>query len=103
MQNLKYNGDISLDRIFSDNRQLIYGQILEAIDKSYLDPNLEITPIIKITINDDEYAINLTRDRFINSLEKVIKFYEETEEYEKCAKCVVIINHLTQNKMNRPI
>ena len=52
MQNLKYNGDVSLDQIFSDNRQLIYGQIFEAIDKAYLDPNLEITPIIKITIND---------------------------------------------------
>ena len=103
MQNLKYSGDISLDTIFSDNRQLIYGQILESIDKSYLDPNLEITPIIKITINDDEYAINLTRDRFIPSLEKVIKFYEEIEEYEKCAKCVVIINHLTQNQMEQTI
>lgn len=103
MQNLKYSGDISLDTIFSDNRRLIYGQILESIDKSYLDPNLEITPIIKITINDDEYAINLTRDRFIPSLEKVIKFYEEIEEYEKCAKCVVIINHLTQNQMEKTI
>lgn len=103
MQNLKYSGDISLDTIFNDNRQLIYGQIFEAIDKSYLDPNLEITPIIKITINDDEYAINLTRDRFIPSLEKVIKFYEDIEEYEKCAKCVVIINHLTETQMKRTI
>lgn len=103
MQNLKYSGDISIDQIFSDNRHLIYGQILDAIDKSYLDPTLEITPIIKITINDDEYAINLTRERFIPSLEKVIKFYEETEEYEKCAKCVTIINHLNKNKMDKTI
>lgn len=99
MQNLKFNGEITLEEIFDNHRALIYDYILSSIQSSYLDTSKSITEIIKITINNDEYKINLTRDKFVSSLNRAISYYEETEEYEKCGECLKIINYLTQNKM----
>jgi hypothetical protein len=99
MQNLKFKGDITLDQIFNRHRSLIYDYILSSIKESYLDPSKSTAEIIKITINNDDYNINLTRDKFANSLDRAIKYYEETEEYEKCAECLKIINHLNKKTM----
>jgi hypothetical protein len=53
--------------------------------------------VIKISINESEYTINLSRDKFISGLEGAISFYEACEEYEKCAECLKIINALKKN------
>jgi hypothetical protein len=53
--------------------------------------------VIKISINESEYTINLSRDKFISGLEGAISFYEACEEYEKCAECLKIINTLKKN------
>jgi hypothetical protein len=99
MQNLKFKGDITLDQIFDNHRELIYNDILSSIKESYLDNTKPLAEVIKITINDNEYTINLTRDKFEHSLRRVIEYYEGTEDYEKCAECITIINHLNKNTM----
>jgi hypothetical protein len=99
MQNLKFKGDITLEQIFDTNRALIYDHILSSIRESYLDPDKPLAKIINITLNNDEYQVSLTRDKFENSLRRAIKYYEGSEEYEKCAECLKIINYLNQNKM----
>jgi hypothetical protein len=53
--------------------------------------------VIKISINESEYTINLSRDKFVSGLEGAISFYESCEEYEKCADCLKIITALKKN------
>jgi hypothetical protein len=53
--------------------------------------------VIKISINETDYTINLSRDKFVSGLEGAITFYESVEEYEKCAECLGIINTIKKN------
>ncbi len=94
MRNLKFQGDIALDEVFNSHKIEIYDNILASIGDHYLDESLTEVTIVKISINEIEYTINLSRDKFISALGGAISFYESFEEYEKCAKCLKIINTL---------
>jgi len=97
MKILKFQGDIGLDEVFNRHKIEIYDNLLTSIKNHYLDKdNFEVT-VIKISINESEYTINLSRDKFISGLEGAISFYETCEEYEKCADCLTIINALKKN------
>jgi hypothetical protein len=97
MKTLKFQGDIGLDEVFNHHKIEIYDNLLKAIGEHYLDgENSEIT-VVKISINENEYTINLSRDKFISGLEGAISFYESCEEYEKCAECLKIITALKKN------
>ena len=97
MKILKFQGDIGLDEVFNRHKIEIYDNLLQSIKNHYLDKdNFEVT-VIKISINESEYTINLSRDKFISGLEGAISFYEACEEYEKCAECVTIITALKKN------
>jgi hypothetical protein len=97
MKILKFQGDIGLDEVFNRHKIEIYDNLLTSIKNHYLDKdNFEVT-VIKISINESEYTINLSRDKFISGLEGAISFYETCEEYEKCADCLTIITALKKN------
>jgi hypothetical protein len=97
MKILKFQGDIELDQVFNHHKIEIYDNLLQSIKDNYLNSkNIEIT-VVKISINELDYTINLSRDKFINGLEGALSFYESIEEYEKCAECLKIINSLKNN------
>jgi hypothetical protein len=97
MKILKFQGDIGLDDVFNRHKIEIYDNLLQSIKNHYLDDNHSEVTVIKISINESEYTINLSRDKFISGLEGAISFYESCEEYEKCADCVKIITTLKKN------
>jgi hypothetical protein len=99
MKTLKFQGDIGLDEVFNHHKIEIYDNLLKSIKENYLDyENSEIT-VVKISINETEYTINLSRDKFISGLDGAISFYESCEEYEKCAECLEIIDALKKNNI----
>lgn len=97
MKILKFQGDIGLDDVFNRHKIEIYDNLLQSIKNHYLDKNHSEVTVIKISINESEYTINLSRDKFISGLAGAISFYEACEEYEKCAECLKIINTLKKN------
>jgi hypothetical protein len=97
MKILKFQGDIGLDDVFNRHKIEIYDNLLQSIKTHYLDKNHSEVTVIKISINESEYTINLSRDKFISGLEGAISFYESCEEYEKCADCLKIITALKKN------
>lgn len=96
---LKFQGDIGLDEVFNRHKIEIYDNLLKSISDSYLDETKGEVTVVKISINEVEYTINLSREKFITGLEGAISFYESCEEYEKCADCLKIINALKNKKM----
>lgn len=100
MASLKFNGEITLEEVFSQHKILIYDNVLSAIEKNYDDLKLNEIAIIKITINEVEYSIKLSREKYVGALESAILFYEKEEEYEKCQACLNIINQLTKKTKN---
>jgi hypothetical protein len=99
MKILKFQGDIGLDDVFNRHKIEIYDNLLQSIKNHYQDNTYLEVEVIKISINESEYTINLSRDKFISGLEGAITFYESCEEYEKCADCLTIINTLKKNKI----
>jgi len=99
MKILKFQGDIGLDEVFNRHKIEIYDNLLHSIKTHYLDEDHSEVTVIKISINESEYTINLSRDKFISGLEGAISFYEIHEEYEKCAECLKIINALKKNNI----
>lgn len=99
MKTLKFSGDIGLDEIFNLHKIDIYNNLLDQIKEALLNPKLSELTIVNISINQIEYSIKLTSDKFINGLEGAISFYESCEEYEKCADCLKLINTLKNNEV----
>lgn len=98
MKILKFQGDIGLDEIFNRHKIEIYDNILNSIKAHYLDGGNSQVSVVKISINEAVYTIDLARDKFISGLEGAITFYESCEEYEKCAECLKIITVLKKNQ-----
>lgn len=96
MASLKFNGEITLEEVFNQNKIFIYDKVIKAIEKSYDDSSVEETPIVQISINEIEYSIKLGKEKYLGALESAIVFYEKLEEYEKCQRCLNIINKLTK-------
>jgi len=96
---LKFQGDIGLDEVFKRHQIEIYDNLFKSIREHYLDKTKNEVTVVRISINETEYTINLSRDKFITGLEGAITFYESCEEYEKCAECLKIINALKNKHM----
>jgi hypothetical protein len=94
MTSLKFNGDISLEEVYSQNREIICDSLLKSIFEVYTDNSIKEIDVVKISINEVEYLITLGRTKFVSALEQAISFYENREEYEKCQECLNIITEL---------
>ena len=103
MASLKFTGEISLEEVYSQNRDLIYDSLVKSIQGVYLDPKINDIQVVKIEINNLEYSIKLDRNKFVVALENVIAFYEELEEYEKCQNCLDIITELNKKKNQKKV
>jgi len=99
MNILKFQGDIGLTDVFNQHKVEIYDNLFKAIHESYLNDTINEVTIVKISINEIEYTINLNREKFLSGMEGALSFYESCEEYEKCAECLKIINALKNKQM----
>lgn len=97
---LLFNDDIAIDQIFNDYKMEIYRNVLYSIKENYKKDEIIEVNVVKISTQSKEYSINLTRDKFIVSLNKCISFFEPLEEYEKCQECINIINDIKKQKQN---
>ncbi len=96
MVSLKFSGDITLEEIFKNHKTTIYDKVVEAIQTNYQDLSIKKIRVINILINDFEYSVDLSRDKFVNGLTSAIQAYESEEEYEKCQTCVDLIKEINR-------
>jgi len=94
MKTLKYTGDISFDEVFSKNRSVIYESLIMAIKLNLAGDNRSVIDVISININNVEYNISLTEERFVSGLTSAIEYYKQFEEYETCAECLSLIKKI---------
>ena len=93
MTSLKFDGE-TLEEVFNLHQLTIYDNVIDAICANYKNKLINEIKIISIILNNIEYNINLSRSKYIGSLENAIFFYKKSEAYEKCQLCLNIINEL---------
>jgi len=98
MKTIISKGEKTLDEVFENHKSEIYYQILTSIQENYSTLHSDPIQILKISTELVDYSINLDRNKFITSLNKCIKFFESTEEYEKCQECVDLISKIKINQ-----
>jgi hypothetical protein len=90
MTTLFYNsGKTSLYKFQKDNKEKIFDLTLDAIDECISD---ELDSLAFLTIQPDNTIYCVNRERFNETIQKAISFYESIEAYEKCSDCILILN-----------
>lgn len=97
MKTIISTGEKTLDEVFESHKHEIYDQILTSIQENYSTKNPDPIQILKISTELVDYSVNLSRNKFIDSLNKCIEFFEPKEEYEKCQRCVDLISKITND------
>jgi hypothetical protein len=72
-------------------REVIIEETITAI-KDGISKNKKSTPIFEIA--DSNYYIELERTEWKSTLENVIKYYVDKEDYDTCVKCRDLIEKL---------
>jgi len=98
MKSIHLDDDLEIDKIFEIYRKQIYENILNSIKENYLNGEIKEINVVTISTLSKDYRINLTRDKFISSLNKCISFFERIEHYELCQECLDIINDINSKK-----
>ena len=82
------------------NKDVVYSAILDSIESHYMEKDLHQIDILEINSQGEKNYVTLSRKDWIRSLNQAIEFFQKptVEEYEKCAKCLKIINHLKECK-----
>ena len=82
------------------NKDVVYSAIMDSIETCYLDDDAQQVDILEIDTSSGKNYISLDRTDWVRALNQAIEFFEKptVEEYEKCAKCLKIINHLKKCK-----
>ena len=99
MEKLQFNGPLTIDQIFEDYKKEIYNVALKSIKENYKKIEIDEINVVKISTEIKDYSINLTRDKFIPTLNRCIEFFEPIEDYETCQECVNIINAIEHQKL----
>jgi len=79
----------SLDDVFIQNKELVYGYILESLCK-LAKSNKDEIPCF--SINDLVFAVN--RETAVDNIDLCIDYYVLTEEFEKCSKLLTLKSKL---------
>lgn len=111
MMPLEFNGDFTIEQIFIDYKKEIYKNVLKSIKENYRKLEKNKINVVEIHIHTntggsytkkiDKYKIDLSRNKFIVTLNSCIEFFEGLEEYELCQECLNIINEIQNNKKNK--
>lgn len=103
MKSVLIDTETSIDEYLSDNKELVYSEILNAIGDSYMDNDISSINVLEIFSKDStSLKLEIERDDWIKSIDRTRIFFErpDIEEYEKCATCVNILNYLRNNEEN---
>tara|TARA_B100000963_G_scaffold176268_1_gene153306 strand:- start:9920 stop:10222 length:303 start_codon:yes stop_codon:yes gene_type:complete len=86
----------TLGNFLVQNKDVVYSALLDSIEKHYLDLNKNNVDVLKIRARDKTTHITLLRKDWARGLKKAIKYFEKPniEQYEKCKRCLDIINFL---------
>ena len=78
------------------NIDVVYSAVLESIEKKYLEKEVSEVRVLEILSGTEKNYVNLDKNDWVMILERALKYFEraDVEEYEKCARCLNIINHL---------
>jgi hypothetical protein len=82
------------------DKDLIYDNIFECI-KIGVNENLEKVNFCTITFEDGDESIDMicNQDSYLDNLDNVLNWYEETDQFEKCIK-VSALKYTIKNKSN---
>ena len=87
----------SVSEFMYKERLTVSRLIIRAIEKGLEEHLLEI-PVMKLCLFDMPITlIVINRERFTESLQKCLTYFEEAEEYEQCA---YIVNLLKDERLN---
>lgn len=96
MTTLQFEENLTLPDIFKRYKKEILESVIESIKKNYENREINEINVVKINSGSNKYSINLTRDKFIETLNRCIDFFVELEMYEYCQECVNIIRALQE-------
>ncbi len=74
MQQLRFNGDITLEQVFQDYRTEVYDNLVKAIAEN-LEEEVEQVTVLVVGINNIDYTVNLTKDKFVTSLRSALAHF----------------------------
>ena len=96
MKKLEVLEEVSVDEVISENEYLVYNAILDEIEKVYKDKKIKKVDVLELIIDGSVSLLPIKREIFKDALVNCLKYFEkpELEEYEKCSKCLNIINYL---------
>jgi len=72
-------------------KQIVIDETINAI-KDGISKNKKSISLFEVA--DSEYYIELSKDKWKLSLEHLLEYYVEKEEYDKCIECRDLINKL---------
>ncbi len=78
-------------------KKLIISESFEAIKAAH-DSLQEIAVLFEI--NNSGYIVQMERNHWVNALEKAVKFYEKSEEFEKCILVNNLITKINEERRN---
>ena len=89
----------TLKKFLVENKDIVYSAVLESINGSYRNSSIDKIDILEISNNGEKSYMTLDRENWIRALEQAINFFQmpDIEEYEKCSKCLSIIDYLKNN------
>jgi hypothetical protein len=96
MTTLKFDTDIDINDVFKDYKKEIFKSVISSIKENCKNREINEINVVNISIKSKNYSINLTRDKFVNALNRCIDFFAELEMYEQCKDCVDIISILQE-------
>lgn len=101
MKSVLIDTETTIDEYLSDNKELVYSEILNAIGDSYMDNDISSINVLEIFSKDStSLKLEIEREDWIKSIDRTRIFFEkpDIEEYEKCATCVNILSYLRNNE-----
>lgn len=94
MKELEFLGEVSLEEIYNQNKELIYSSFITEIIKVKNDTSIKHIEVLEFKRDDVRFVIDLKRDQFKDALNKAIEYFLSVEAYERCTECKDLINDL---------
>ena len=83
------------EKYLTEYKYSIHTKILESIEKSIIDDieSIELFQVVN-NLRGFTFVVMVEKNSWVDSLEKCLNFYKETEEYELCDRTHKLINKI---------
>ena len=87
------------EKYLTEYKYSIHTKILESVEKSFLE-NIESIELFQVINNlrGFTFVVMVEKNSWVESLEKCLNFYKETEEYELCDRRHKLLNKIKEKK-----